>query len=243
MTRQAHALLIAGDDPDHAGTPTAYAQDALSNIETDLRGRFAAPLIASLSRGATVDAVNVAFGGVRPQPGDLFVVMFAGHGGEASPTRPSQSWFLTAGQYFTDADLAARLLELPAGVDAVVISDCCYGEGFFRVGRAMFRGRSQGQVEHLLLRAQSRALPRVLGQRWYSAGRDSPMVCISAASKNDEVTGANLPDLAAKTAEAAVQRQSYSQLNARFASYTPAGGTYHIDARPGERMADLVLAA
>jgi len=241
MTRDVHALLIAGDKLDRPGTPTAYAEDALKNIDRDLRTRFSSPKIQPLSRGTTVEDVNRAFYAMAPAAGDLVIVMFAGHGDEPNSTRPSQSWYLTEDQYFTDGDLADRLLELDPGIDAVVISDCCYGQGFFHVGVLMFPGKTLAQIERLLLRAQSRALARTLGQRWSREQRDSPMVCISAASKAGSVTGSNLPDLTAKTVDAAVQRESYSRLNARFTSYTPTGGTYFVDARPPARMGDIVL--
>jgi len=243
MTRQVHALLIAGDDPDQDGSPTANAEPALDNIEADLNTRFRLPNIKRLVNAPTVQTVNAAFAQIGQQirTTELLVVMFAGHGSEPTRAILSQSWYLTTGEHYTDSELADRLLELTDRVDVVVISDCCYGQGFFKVGPLRFPGRLQERFERLMLRRQSRELVGALGRRWDGARRNSPMVCISAASKDDLVFQANLPELTKKVAEAAKQGESYSQLKATFASFTPAGGTYHVDARPSARMTDVVL--
>src|SRR5262249_20077975 len=105
---------------------------------------------------------------------------------------------------------------LPPRVDTVVLSDCCFGEGLF-------------QVEHLG------------DQPSAQQPRNSAMVCISAAGKDNLVELRKLANLARQTVAAADAMQSYRQLASTFAAQPVAGCTFHVDARPAHRLDDLVL--
>lgn len=197
----------------------------------------------------------------RLSGGELFVVMFAGHGAKATSDRPSQRWSLTEAQQFDDSELADQLLALPDGIDIVVVSDCCYGEGFFCRGPDMFsHGASVHRVQRLetaaggaqfagstdseqkLLTKQSQALARVLFARFDSWRKaDSPMVCISAASKDDEVAQTALPELADSTTLAADLRQTYLKLGEDFERQASGDAVFHVDARPKGRLREAVL--
>lgn len=218
--RNARAILIAGDQVGSSGTPTPGALDALDLIEQHLTSRFAPSdvKIERLVGRPTKQLVANAFQSMTKivQSGELFVVVFAGHGIAASSGQPSQSWSLAAGETFTDGDLAAALLALPPGVDTVVLSDCCFGEGLF-------------QVEQLG------------DQPPEQQPRNSAMVCISAAGKDNLVELSKLANLARQTVAAADAKQSYRQLASTFASQAVAGCTFHVDARPAHRLDDLVL--
>lgn len=218
--RNVRAILIAGEQVGCPGTPTPGAMNALDIIEQHLTARFAPGnvKIERLGGSPTKQLVANAFHSMTKivKSEELFVVMFAGHGIAASSVQHAQSWSLTAGEVFTDLDLATALLALPPGVDTAVLSDCCFGEGLF-------------QVEHLGNRP-SRQQPR-----------DSPMVCISAAGKNNLVELTKLAHLAKQTVAAADAMHSYRQLSNTFAAQAVAGCTFHVDARPAQRLDDLVL--
>ncbi|MBC7973617.1 MAG: hypothetical protein H7138_01435 [Myxococcales bacterium] len=142
--------------------------------------------------------------------------MYAGHGIGASNSKPAQSWSLTDGESLSDLDLAIALRALPAGADAVVMNNCCYGEGLFEVGRHDHRTA-----------AEQRA--------------DTPMVCIAAAGEGELVQLSKLGDLARHTVAAAAAGNSYRQLSETFAATAVAGGTFRVDARPADRLDDRVL--
>lgn len=218
--RNVRAILIAGDQVGYPGTPTPGAIDSLDIIEHHFTNRFAASnaKIERLAGRPTRQlVVNVLQSMTEiTKSGELFVVMFAGHGTASSGAQPSQSWSLTAGEAFTDIDLAIALGSLRPGVDTVVLSDCCFGEGLF-------------QVEH------RGDLPSRLRPR------NHPMVCISAAGTDNLVELTKLANLARQTVAAADAKHSYRQLSSTFAAQAVAGGTFHVDARPAWRLDDLVL--
>lgn len=220
VTRNVRAILIAGDQVGAPGTPTLGAGDSLDIIEHDLTSRFSPGdvKIDRLGIRPTNKLVMNSFKAMTKlvKSDELFVVMFAGHGKGASSSAPGQAWSLTGDEVFTDLDLATALLEFPRRVDTVVISNCCYGEGIFRVDALGHR-----LAEHL--------------------PRNSPMVCVSAAGKNDLVEVAKLVNLASETVAAAVARQSYTQLSINFAAQAVAGCEFHVDARPPSRRSELVL--
>jgi hypothetical protein len=220
--RNVRAILIAGDHIGSPGRPTPGATDSLDIIERDLRSRFRSSDVAIARLGArpTKQLVTDAFTAMQAivRPGELFVVMFAGHGMPPSDARPAHAWSLTGDEAFTDLDLARALLEFPAEVDTVVISNCCYGEGLFAV--ECLAGR------------------RVGPQPW-----NIPMICISAAGKRNLVELTRMANLARATVGAAAARQSYRQLAASFARTAVAGATFHVDARPISRMDDRVLSS
>lgn len=263
MTRRASAILIVGDDLDTPGTPAPGAGSAVDIIEQDLGKRFAGQLggVVRLPQRARKQDVLGAFAQLRPTvaSGELFIVMFAGHGAKPDRSTPAQSWYLSEHELFSDLELADELLALRDDVDAVVISDCCYGEGFFNTGvnirlDTLLRGLRDtaargGAVDDLLagvereqLQVQSTALGQVLRGRFQHSHRNSPMVCISAAAKDDLVQPPSLPDLAQFTVNAARDRQSYAELGALFETVAAGFATFHIDARPTTRINDLVLA-
>ena len=260
MTRRVSAILIAGDDIG-GGALAPGAAPAVDIVEQDLGTRFAGRIrrLVRLERPTKQD-VHDAFAALRPDIAhdELFVVMFAGHGAKPNQSTPGQSWFLTAHQRFDDVALADELLALRAGVDSVVISDCCYGEGFFHSGAnlqldtvllalrdtAAKRGTADvflDELERQQLAAQVPTLGHALRERFAAAQRDSPMVCISAAGKDSLVDPLFLPDVARCTTHAARDRQTYTQLDELFERIAAGHRTFHVDARPCERIDDLVL--
>lgn len=218
--RNVRAILIAGDQVGAPGTPTPGASASLDVIEHDLRSRFRSSdvAIARLDPRPTRLCVAAAFDRLKPiiRTGELFVVMFAGHGQPPDEVQPAHAWSLTRGESFTDIDLARALLQLPAGVDTVVISNCCYGEGLF-------------------------ATECLARRRLGPVSRGASMVCISAAGKRNLVELSRLVNLARATVSAAAARRSYRELAASFARTAVAGATFHVDARPIDRLDDLVL--
>jgi hypothetical protein len=220
--RNVSAILIAGDQVGAPGLPVPGACAALDLIETDLQARFApgGMAIARLAGRPIREQVGQAFAAKTSSArrGDLFVVMFAGHGVPAAGAHQADAWSLTAGEAFTDRDLVLALRAVPAGCDVVVISACCYGAGMFRIAHPARRRCAHG-----------------LG--------DAPMICISAAGLHDEVELMKLPDLARQVVAAAGAGCSYRQLAARFAATAVAGRTFHVEARPARRLAEQVLSA
>jgi hypothetical protein len=238
--RNVRAILIAGDDLERPGMPSPYATEALKLLENDLRDRFSGGdvIINRPGNASTRTRVLKAFDRMRHivRGDDLFVVMFAGHG-KADVARDTQSWVLTKGESVSDKDLSEALRKFPRSVDIVVISDCCYGEGLFEAND------NRVPVDELLQK-HSKILGNALYKNCKTCGasdQNSPMVCISAASKQDEVRLANLDDLARETVRAAGAGQSYGQLSEWFVYTKVAGRAFHVDARPDHRMNDQVL--
>jgi hypothetical protein len=219
-TRNVRAVLIAGDQIDSPGLPAPSAARSLDIVETDLKTRFetAATRIDRLRGPLTKHRVARALEAMSRlvQRDELFVVMFAGHGTPSHGAAREEGWALTADDVFTDHDLATALCPLVAGVDTVVVSNCCFGEGMFRAAR----------------------VGRPLGHR---ASAQAPMVCISASGAHDLVKLTKLVDLASETVAAATAQRSYRQLAETFAARAVAGCTFHVDARPARRLDDAVL--
>lgn len=248
MTRSVHAILIIGDDAETAGTPAPGAAPAALIIDADLQKRFEAPDIVRLHNRPSQAQVHKAFATMRRRVsrGELFVVLFAGHGDTPHAPGQGQLWYLSHCEWFDDNQLADELLKLPDGVDIVVISDCCYGEGFFTRGPTKLRRdladeRALTGAERKLLNVQSRALGDSLFAAFKQVSKDSPMVCISAASKDDEVATVELPHLTGRTASASAHQATYAALKADFEAHRPAGAVFHVDARPDDRFRDRVL--
>jgi hypothetical protein len=259
MTRKVRAILVEGDQPGSPGTPTPGATQAVDVIVEDLTSRFAAGgvEIERLRGAPTRQRLLAAFERMKAlvRSDELFVVMFAGHGMEPDSAHRAQLWSLTRDEVFTDIELAKTLLTFPDGVDTVVINACCYGRGFFIAGPRLPR-RNGGLVssasrgprgvrrEHLQrnkLLSQTKILGAVLRTQWETAHKDSPMVCISAASKDDQVTLTKLMNLASETVAAARAERSYAQLSDAFATISVVGRMFHVDARPDARINDRVL--
>ena len=257
--RRVRALLIAGYDvdSDQPGDVTPNADEALRAIEADLRTRFADSQIQiETLTMPTADQVGTAMDALRAhtQGGDLFLVMFAGHGEDAVGAQLSQAWMLSPSELFTDAALALELLKLADGIDAVVISDCCYGEGFFSVGPtiAPTHGLPPPELSDLekleKLRRQSQLLGSQLASVWDKLRDDdnSAMVCIAAASASGVsstgyVETDNLPLLATQTAHAADVQQTYAMLRTTFRNSEAVGRSFYVDARPVARINNIVL--
>jgi hypothetical protein len=237
VLRKVRAILIAGDQPGVPGTATPNANEALDILETDLNRRFQGGSVAieRLGTRSTKDLIDDVFRKMVPivNDGDLFVVMFAGHGQEAAGDTHAQAWMLSGNQVYTDKDLAAALGLFPKALDTVVISDCCFGQGMLRVGDSDLDESDQEDIE---LQRQSKILPDLLPRQC-----DQPMVCISAASPQAHVMLTNLDDLAREIVRAAARQQSYRQLSDHFQKTKVAGRAFHVDARPVKRLGDLVL--
>jgi len=262
MSRNVRAILITGDQPDAPGTPTPGAEDALDVIEGDLEARFqdAEVEIVRLGGSPTNRDVASALAGMTQIVSrvELLVVMFAGHGKEADDWPLAQAWYLSERERFTDIELASALLRFPDGVDTVVISACCYGEGFFRAGEQVPPGRTalsfgeggshtlrspmlSQQMQARKLQSQSKILGSRIALGWDNAHKDSPMVCISAAGKDDAVNLAELMRLSGETTAAARDQRSYAELDCVFADIAAAGRRFHVDTRPPARVNDRVL--
>ena len=235
MIRRAHAILIAGMEVRDPSAPTPNAEAAIDIVLDDLQTRFADQLAHLRLVGPTQQAVAVAFDKLRDDivPGDLFLVMFAGHGVEAMGAQRAQGWWLAERERLDDVELASLLLRLPAETDVVVISDCCHGARMFHAGARHARPAppTNGRLE---------ALSRGFASKLHAKGtvRDSPMVCISAATNLVRI--AHLADLARETV-AAADRHSYGELDAKFRATHRAGRSFLVDARPAERLTDTVL--
>jgi hypothetical protein len=118
-------------------TPIRQAVPTAAGFHAFLERRFPGSAIELVApapgRPVTKAAVLAAFEAARPAPGELFVVLFFGHGIPATGAHPYRSWALTADE-LTGPDLAGELQALPAGVDIVVISTCCYVRGIDHAG-------------------------------------------------------------------------------------------------------------
>jgi len=184
-----------------------------------LEQRFPGAAIERLApapgRPVTKAAVCDAFAAARPAAGDLFVVLFFGHGVPASDRRPDRRWALTT-EELGGADLARHFGALPAGVDTVVISVCCHGRGA--------AGPSGGAA---------------------GAAEGPPVVWISASGDGRSGGGFVLRAVAAQlldeVRDAADRGASYRALGARFSARRFAGREFHIDAWPPERLDRSVL--
>jgi hypothetical protein len=246
MTRAARAVLLAVPEtawaPDDAVPGAIPAANALGDF---LARRFAATTIARVTPEAgpvTKAAVFDAFARARPAPGELFVVLFYGHGLPASADHPYQGWALST-EELTDRELAAQLHRLPRGVDTIVLSDCCYGRGIHTAGP---RGGVMGAPVALAADAQRRQLWQ-LSEAFslrLRAVASAPMVCISAAGHSAHrgaVLQAVAAQLVTEVTSAAERGLSYRDLEEKFRREQFAGREFYVDARPADRMEHLVL--
>ena len=243
MTRGARGVLIAVPETAWAkGGAVEEAVPTAAELRAFLEQRFSDARIELVAPGpgrpVTKTAVFEAFEAARPAAGELFVVMFFGHGLPADDEYPYQSWALTT-EELTDLDLAGQLQLLPDGVDTVVISDCCYGRGFLYAGPRKLElelGARAAPVLRQLSRAFVTGLQGVV---------DSPMVCISAAGNGRESCGAVLrsaaPQLVNEIKAAAERGESYRALDEKFRRNRTSGRQFHVDARPAERLDQVVL--
>jgi hypothetical protein len=250
VTRAVRAVLIGVRDS--AWTPGQAATHAIATAQQMgqfLQTRFTRSTTTLLTSGGgnTVTRADViaAFATARPAPGELFVVLFCGHGIPASRKHPFQAWALTDDE-FTDIDLAAQLRAFPAGVESVVISDCCYGRGFLDAGAANDNVPIAGDPVRPgapPLRTLSRTFATRL--RAHADQDNVPMVCISAAGATEQGGGLVLESVAAElirgVTEAAQAELSYEILREKFRSERFSGREFHVDARPETRLTGRVL--
>ncbi|HWU87375.1 MAG TPA: hypothetical protein VN253_08870 [Kofleriaceae bacterium] len=247
MTRAAHGVLIAVPETAWAkgGAAIREAVTAASELRGFLEQRFPGARIELVApepgRPVTKAAVLDAFAAAHPAPGDLFVVLFFGHGLPADSAHPYQSWALTT-EELTDVDLAGLLRQLPPDVDTVVISTCCYGRGFYYVGP---RSPETGAWTRPLRMPSLRQLSRAFAMGVQDVV-DAPMVCISAAGSGEAGDGIVLRAVAgqllAEIQAAAEEGISYRDLDERFRRRRAAGHEFHVDARPADRLDQAVLA-
>ncbi len=176
-------------------------------------------------RPVTRAAVSDAFAAAHPAAGDLFVVLFFGHGiPVTSPSstrhRPDPRWALTTEELGGD-DLARHLGALPAGVDAVVISVCCYGRDPRGAAGPPGGDGAAGPADG----------PQVV---WISASGDS-------RSGGGVVLRAVAAQLLDEVRDAAERGASYRALGQGFRARRFAGREFHVDAWPPERLDRIVL--
>jgi hypothetical protein len=127
LGRRTSGVLIAVPESALArgGAMLAEAVPKVDAFGAFLEQRFPGAAIERVApapgRPVTRAAVCDAFAAARPAAGDLFVVLFFGHGVPASDRRRDRCWALTT-EELGGADLSHHLGALPAGVDTVVIS-------------------------------------------------------------------------------------------------------------------------
>jgi hypothetical protein len=225
MGRRASGVLIAVPESTLArgGAPLTQAVPKVAAFGDFLEQRFPGAAIARVApapgRPVTRAAVGDAFAAARPAAGDLFVVLFFGHGipatiSSSTRRRPDRRWALTS-EELGGADLARLLGALPAGVDTVVISVCCYGRDVR--GAAGPSGGEGGPVEGL------------------------PVVWISASGDRGVVLRAVAAQLLDEVRDAAERGVSYRALGQGFSARRFAGREFHVDAWPPERLDQIVL--
>lgn len=230
MGRRASGVLIAVPESALArgGGRLAEAVPKVAAFGDFLEQRFPGAAIERVvpapGRPVTRAAASDAFAAARPAVGDLFVVLFFGHGVPASELRPDLRWALTT-EELGGADLSRHLGALPAGVDTVVISVCCYGrDPRGATGPAGGDGGDSG-----------------------TAGRAEgpPVVWISASGDGRSGGGVVLRAVAAQlldeVRDAAERGASYRTLGQGFRARRFAGREFHVDAWPPERLDRVVL--
>lgn len=252
MTRKARAVLIGASSTANS-PPVLAAVTVVNKVSALLTQQFGAnATIAKLvDNDATHTKVTQELAAARTaaSDGELFVLLFAGHGLPATDQAPFQSWALKGMDRFTDIELAQQLLAFTAKVDTVVISACCYGEGLFKPGpfsNVVHHPWSPHLTPHELdIKFQLRIFNqrRITFLKSAFAAKNAPMVCISAAAKQGQALAGVLDELASDIALATKAQNTYQQLADKFDEDAFAGRAFQVDARPSTRMNDVVLAA
>jgi hypothetical protein len=260
MTRQARAILVgASETGSSPSVPSAIG--VVDEIATHLTQQFGAnvSLVKLVGSKATRAAVLQAFEDERQQAGagDLFVVLFAGHGIPATVDRRYQAWALHSQDQFTDLDLARELLAFDVKLDTVVISACCYGQGMFIGGpfihisqppastpltsRPLFpAGPTPIELDaQFQLRVWNQQRVAILESALRT--KNAPMVCISAAAKDGQAFAAVLDEFAEKIVWGAVKGKTYQALAECFDADAVVNRAFQVNARPPNRMTDFVL--
>jgi Caspase domain len=137
--RRVEAVLLAlektpgMEDSPRAPMLVSEVTDLLNHL-VDQRDLSVVPLANErATKEALVDALRAArerLAASAASAAGLLVLAFSGHGGK---TDEGHTWQLTDGP-LSDTELAATLTTLPANVEVVLISDCCYGVGILRPG-------------------------------------------------------------------------------------------------------------
>ena len=251
MTRKVRAILIGA--PNTADAPTVPRAVTLVNrfagfLEKQF-GSTNATIVELVDTDATHAKVVHELAAARQaaSDGELFVLLFAGHGVPSSKKQPFQAWALHDTDRFSDLELAQALLAFDAKVDAVVISACCYGEGLFSTGpykHALNHPWPPLPTPHELdihLQLRMWNQQRVTFLRCALAAKNSPMVCISAAGRDEVVIASVIDQLADDIEISAVAKETYRHLADRFDDNEFAGRAFQVDARPAKRLHDTVL--
>lgn len=199
MSRRCFALLITSEIWPRLTPPCAM--ERVQRLMQLLMDRFGGRLSAAVLIGAsaTVKGVNGALRRLVQvaRSGDLVFVAFVGHGYHR---RTGQGWRLYDGR-FSDYALAKGLRALPPEVEALVVSDACYGAGMlepgarvlalssaqaFELDRALELELAQDYASNLLDKVSARRLWRPGKKRELRQGTiRQQLVCISSAEVNE----------------------------------------------------------
>jgi hypothetical protein len=269
MNRNVYAILISvPQSAEYQTTTIPDADEAVERFRVMLDQRFHEKLVvASLKRpDATQDKVCQAFEGAvgHLAGGDLFIILFIGHGLQASDTHAYQAWALDDSE-FTDRQLAGYLARLKRNVEVVIISDSCYGAGIAAPGPTALRFASRPfhamikKVRALFYRLpfmrtyHRRQLPE-LANAWSSGElekvatrpdaltRADKLVCIAAASWWDQVDPYAMKDLIDMTIDAVEANCTHGALADAFDERAASGATFQLIVRPNDRMCTRLLA-
>jgi hypothetical protein len=274
MNRNVFAILISVPQSDRfGGDEIPRATEAMERFCKLLTTRFKnpKPKILPFPRPlALKDDVQKAFKqvGKLASSGDLFVVMFIGHGIPSDHGKHAyEAWALNDAE-FSDRDLANRLAELDPDVEVVVISDACYGAGIARPGsKGLSRVWSPfhelfsevfdeacerfytwpflARYREMKLKAFADAwTPHALPSR-ATKPTELPtlnqMVCISAASWDDEVSLSNMSCLIDMTIKAVECNETHGALADRFYIQSATDAAFQLQAFPNNRMCKPLL--
>lgn len=233
--RAAHALLIGAPNHDGLEPKIINASKAIDTMQSFLSRRFSISPTVLYDSDATRKRVLEALDRIvaRARRKDLVVVMFAGHGKEVTVRgRLYQAWALAGSDHLTDAELATALAR--PGVDCVVMSDCCLGQGMFTAGDDAARA--------LKLQKQATAFAPTQALRKKNQ-KNVDMVCISSASSGRYVITAMIGAIEEQTVSFANEQRTYAELDAHFDRTAASDAAFNVDARPPRRLTDQVLAA
>jgi hypothetical protein len=146
MPRTMRAVLIGANRALGGFTKIPAALDAVHVASRFLADRFGtagklvAPskLLALTGTKPTKAAVDGALAKAAKDSaaGDLFVMLFSGHGGNPK----TEQYFQLHDQSFTDSDLANAINAFDPAVEVVVVADCCHAAKLFDPGPMIHPG-------------------------------------------------------------------------------------------------------
>lgn len=229
-TRTARTLLAAGTKG--AALPTPHFLTGVVTVEEYLPQHGFLHLHPNKLVGPTKTEFVDALTGLRESvaSGEVAIVMFGGHGDDGSVANRHEGW-LFRDEIFDDTELAAALRDFPAGVEKVVITDCCYAAGMFTADTvANFAKR---RVRNLL-----RAFE-------LAGGNANADFLIIASAMKDEVVAVSLAANAftATLCEELPERITYDVLgdHLRVASLHKSSH-WIVDGRPQDELQKIALA-